>query len=143
MQVSELARGPGREATQTSMPEACPLREVLDRIGDKWSVLVVLSLSEGTQRFSALRRRIEGISQRMLTETLRQLERDGIVSRTVFPDVPVRVEYTLTALGETLIAPLEALKGWAEGHRGAIVHAREAYDRKHASVELAGNEPLR
>ena len=134
MRVSELVRGAPREVLQTSTSEACPLREVLDRVGDKWSVLVVLNLSEGTHRFSALRRRIEGISQRMLTETLRQLERDGIVSRTIFPEVPVRVEYTLTALGETLIAPLEALKGWAEEHPGAIVQAREAYDREHTSV---------
>lgn len=109
-------------------PQACPLREILDRIGDKWSVLVVLCLSEGTHRFSALRRRIEGLSQRMLTETLRQLERDGIVQRTVYAAVPVRVEYALTELGQTLIAPLAALAAWAEQHRAAIVRARVAYD---------------
>lgn len=140
MRVFEPVLGSGQVVTQTSTPDACPLREVLDRIGDKWSVLVILGLSEGTHRFSALRRRIEGISQRMLTETLRQLERDGIVSRTVFPEVPVRVEYTLTALGETLIAPLEALKSWAEGHRAAIVQAREAYDQERALAGLAGGE---
>jgi DNA-binding HxlR family transcriptional regulator len=108
---------------------ACPVREVLDRIGDKWSVLVVICLSEGTHRFSALRRRIEGISQRMLTETLRQLERDGLVQRTVFPTVPLRVEYQLTDLGRTLIEPIAALARWAEEHRPAIAAAREAYDR--------------
>jgi DNA-binding HxlR family transcriptional regulator len=112
--------------------EACPLRDVLNRVGDKWSVLVVLCLSEGTQRFSALRRRIEGISQRMLTETLRQLERDGIVQRTVYPTVPVRVEYALTELGHTLIEPLAALAAWAEEYRSAIVRARAAYDQAHS-----------
>ncbi|GAB4213527.1 MAG: helix-turn-helix domain-containing protein [Roseiflexaceae bacterium] len=110
--------------------EACPLRDVLDRVGDKWSVLVVLCLSESTHRFSALRRRIEGVSQRMLTETLRQLERDGIVRRTVYPDVPVRVEYALTELGQTLIGPLATLAAWAEEHRAAIVSARAAYDER-------------
>ncbi|MBC8075553.1 MAG: helix-turn-helix transcriptional regulator [Chloroflexales bacterium] len=109
--------------------EGCPLREVLDRVGDKWSVLVVLCLREGTQRFNALRRPIEGISQRMLTETLRQLERDGLVQRTVYAQVPVRVEYVLTELGQTLIAPLTQLAAWAEQHRAAIVVARAAYDQ--------------
>jgi DNA-binding HxlR family transcriptional regulator len=109
--------------------EGCPLRDVLDRVGDKWSVLVVICLSEGTQRFSALRRRIEGISQRMLTETLRQLERDGIVRRTVYAEVPPRVEYALTPMGRTLIEPLGALAAWAEEHRAAIVAARERYDQ--------------
>lgn len=109
-------------------PTECPLREVLDRIGDKWSVLVVICLSEGTQRFSTLRRRIEGISQRMLTETLRQLERDGIVRRTIYPEVPVRVEYDLTPMGQTLIGPLSTLATWAEEHRADIITARERYD---------------
>lgn len=113
----------------TAAREGCPLRDVLDRVGDKWSVLVVICLSEGTQRFSALRRRIEGISQRMLTETLRQLERDGIVQRTVYAEVPLRVEYALTPMGQTLIEPLAALADWAEEHRAAIVAAREHYDR--------------
>jgi DNA-binding HxlR family transcriptional regulator len=111
--------------------DACPLREVLDRIGDKWSVLIVLCLGEGIHRFSALRRRIDGISQRMLTETLRQLERDGIVRRTIYPEVPVRVEYELTELGQTLIRPLEALALWAEEHRSAIASARQRYDDQH------------
>ncbi len=108
--------------------EGCPMRDILDRVGDKWSVLVVILLKDGTLRFSDLRRSIEGISQRMLTQTLRQLERDGLVERTVYPSVPVRVEYELTTLGRTLIEPLSALAHWAENHRQAILTARAAYD---------------
>ncbi len=108
--------------------EGCPMRDILDRVGDKWSVLVVLMLGDGTLRFSELRRAIDGISQRMLTQTLRQLERDGLVERTVYPSVPVRVEYELTALGCTLIAPLSALASWAENSRIAVLEARAAYD---------------
>ena len=98
--------------------EGCPMRDILDRVGDKWSVLVVILLKDGRLRFSDLRRAVDGISQRMLTQTLRQLERDGLVERTAYPTVPLRVEYELTALGETLIEPLSALAGWAEAHRG-------------------------
>jgi DNA-binding HxlR family transcriptional regulator len=117
-----------REAA--AMPvDGCPMRDVLDRVGDKWSVMVVTCLSEGPLRFNALRRRIDGISQRMLTETLRQLERDGIVLRMVYAEAPVRVEYRLTDLGRTLIAPLAALAVWAEQHRAAIVAARQRYDQ--------------
>ena len=108
----------------------CPLRDILDRVGDKWSVLVVLLLQDGRMRFSDLRRAIEGISQRMLTQTLRQLERDGLVSRTVYPSVPVRVEYALTALGETLTEPLSALAEWAQTNRDAILLNRAAYDSR-------------
>lgn len=122
----------------TSLQQAgCPLRDVLDRVGDKWSVLVVLYLSEGTHRFAALRRRIDGISQRMLTETLRHLERDGLVRRTVYPEVPVRVEYALTELGCTLIKPIEGLAAWAGQYRGAIAAARVVYDERRAAEALA------
>ena len=114
-------------APQESSAE-CPLRDILDRVGDKWSVLVVIVLQDGTLRFGDLRRSIEGISQRMLTHTLRQLERDGLVSRTVYPTVPLRVEYELTAVGKTLVDPLTALAHWAEGHRESILSARAAYD---------------
>lgn len=110
------------------MEDKCPLRDILDRVGDKWSVLVVLMLQDGKQRFGELRRSIEGISQRMLTHTLRQLERDGLICRTVYPSVPLRVEYELTALGKTLIEPMEALALWAENHRAAILAARTDYD---------------
>ena len=106
----------------------CPLRDVLDWIGDKWSVLVIIQLKDGRLRFSALRRAVEGISQRMLTHTLRRLERDGLIDRTVYPSVPVRVEYELTALGRTLIEPLAALAQWSESHRTAILSARADYD---------------
>lgn len=113
--------------------DPCPLRDVLNRVGDKWSVLVVIELKGGRLRFSDLRRAIEGISQRMLTHTLRQLERDGLIERTVYPSVPVRVEYELTALGLTLNDPLAALAQWAENCRGAIQVARVAYDNAHRS----------
>lgn len=130
-----LGETPRLERGQSLQVEPCPLRDVLDRVGDKWSVLVVLCLSEGTHRFNGLRRRIDGISQRMLTETLRQLERDGIVRRTVYPQVPPRVEYDLTELGRTLIEPLDALNSWAERHRPTITAARAAYDRAQARGE--------
>ena len=116
--------------TQPDGGGGCPLRDVLDRVGDKWSVLVVVLLKDGRLRFSDLRRSVEGISQRMLTHTLRQLERDGLITRTVYPSVPLRVEYELTALGETLIEPLTALAQWAEVHRGVVLSARAAYDRR-------------
>lgn len=110
--------------------EGCPLRDILDRVGDKWSVLVVVLLGEGTHRFSDLRRSVDGISQRMLTHTLRQLERDGLISRTVYPSVPLRVEYALTPLGQTLLEPLAALAQWAGQHREEVLAARVAYDRQ-------------
>jgi len=128
MSISEWAAECKIESVEVCQSDVCPMRDVLDRIGDKWTVLVVIRLRERTHRFSELRRRIEGVSQRMLTETLRQLERDGIVRRTVYPEVPVRVEYALTELGQTLIAPLGALAVWAEEHRPAILSARAAYD---------------
>ncbi len=108
----------------------CPVREVLDRVGDKWSVYVIYLLGDGTRRFSELKRSIDGISQRMLTVTLRGLERDGLVTRTIYPEVPPRVEYTLTALGETLLGTVCSLVDWAEEHRGDIDDARERYDAR-------------
>lgn len=113
-----------------SADEGCPLRDILDRVGDKWSVLVVVLLGDGTRRFSDLRRSVEGISQRMLTHTLRQLERDGLISRTVYPTVPLRVEYTLTPLGQTLLEPLAALAQWAGEHRESVLSARAVYDSR-------------
>ncbi len=108
----------------------CPMRDVLDRIGDKWSVLVVRLLSDGPRRFSELRRAIDGISQRMLTLTLRQLERDGLVTRTVHASVPPRVDYALTEVGLTLRGPLTALAEWSEAHRGYIARSRAEYDAR-------------
>jgi DNA-binding HxlR family transcriptional regulator len=107
----------------------CPTRHILDRIGDRWTVLVVGVLSDGDARFSQLGRRLEGVSQKMLTQTLRALERDGLVRRTVYPEVPVRVEYALTEAGRTLCEPLHALQAWAIAHVGAVSAAQEAYDR--------------
>ena len=111
-------------------PSQCAVREVLDRIGDKWSVLVLHLLGTGKKRFSELRREIDGISQRMLTVTLRGLERDGLVSRTVFPVVPPRVDYELTEMGRSLSETMGALVDWAERHRPAIDTARVRYDER-------------
>jgi DNA-binding HxlR family transcriptional regulator len=107
----------------------CPTRRILDRIGDRWTMLIVGALSDGDARFSELSRRIEGISQKMLTQTLRGLERDGLVRRTVYPEVPVRVVYGLTEAGRTLCEPLRALQEWAIAHLGDVSASQEAYDR--------------
>ncbi len=107
----------------------CPTRRILDRIGDRWTVLVVGILGEGDARFSQLRRRVEGVSQKMLTQTLRGLERDGLVRRTVYPEVPVRVEYALTDAGHTLLEPLRALQEWSIEHLGDVAASQAAYDR--------------
>lgn len=108
----------------------CPTRRILDRIGDRWTVLIVGMLGQGDARFSELRRRIEGVSQKMLTQTLRALERDGLVRRTVFAEVPVRVVYSLTPAGDTLLEPLRALQEWSIEHLGDIVASQEDYDRR-------------
>ena len=104
------------------------VRDVLNRVGDKWSVLVIRTLGAGPLRFNALRRAVEGISQRMLTLTLRGLERDGLVHREVHPTVPPPVEYSLTALGETLLGTIQALAEWAYTHRMDIQQARARFD---------------
>lgn len=107
----------------------CRAREIIDRIGDKWSVHVIFVLAdEGTLRFSELRRHVDGISQRMLTVTLRGLERDGLVLRTLYPEVPPRVEYALTPLGETLREIVHALKDWSREHLTELDAARARYD---------------
>ena len=110
--------------------QACELRDVLDRLADKWSLLVVELLDHSTRRFSELRQEIDGISQRMLTLTLRQLERDGLVRRTVYPVVPPRVDYELTALGTTLLETIQPLVDWARAHRDEVAAARSAYDSR-------------
>ncbi len=107
---------------------ACPIRDVLDRVGDKWSVLIVKSLEPGPLRFGALRREIEDISQRMLTETLRHLQRDGMVSRTVYPTTPPAVEYALTPLGQSLLVAMSGLAEWSAQHHSAIRVARKVFD---------------
>ncbi len=106
------------------------ISQILSRIGDKWSVLVVMILSEGPQRFSELRNRIGGISQKMLTATLRGLERDGLVTRTIFPTIPPRVEYELTDLGRELTVPVIALGEWARQNQDRIETARAAFDAR-------------
>lgn len=106
------------------------VREVLNRVGDKWSVLIVQLLADGPKRFSDLRRAVEGISQRMLTLTLKGLERDGLVTRTVYPTIPPRVEYELTDLGRTLRRPIQSLAKWAQENREQIQQSRNRYDAK-------------
>ena len=112
----------------------CRSRQVIDRIGDRWTVLILGALSDGPRRFTELARRVEGISQKMLTQTLRGLERDGMVSRTVHATVPVRVDYELTDLGRTLTAPIAALEAWARNHLDDVIAARERYDERSAEA---------
>ncbi|ACZ29326.1 transcriptional regulator, HxlR family [Xylanimonas cellulosilytica DSM 15894] len=111
----------------------CPSRRILDRIGDRWTVLTVGALGDGNVRFSELRRRVEGVSHKMLTQTLRALERDGLVRRTVYPEVPIRVEYTLTEAGRTLREPLRALEEWSITHLHDVSTSQETYDRTRSS----------
>ena len=108
--------------------QACEIRDLLDRLADKWSLLVVELLGEGQRRFSELKREVDGISQRMLTLTLRQLERDGLVTRTVHAVVPPRVDYALTPLGATLLVAVQPLVTWARANRDEIAEARVRYD---------------
>ncbi|MFS2326463.1 helix-turn-helix domain-containing protein [Brucella sp. H1_1004] len=108
---------------------SCPIREVLDRVGDTWSILVVFNLQVGSMRFNALRRSIEGISQRMLTVTLRSLERDGLVARHVRPTSPPEVEYSLTDLGHSLAVPIDVLGQWAVRNREQMRDARSRFDK--------------
>jgi DNA-binding HxlR family transcriptional regulator len=110
--------------------ECLATREILNRVGDKWSVLVVVLLGHEGMRFNELKRAIDGISQRMLTATVRGLERDGLVVRTVFPTNPPRVSYDLTALGRTLLRPVTVLATWAQGHRAEVQRARDAFARR-------------
>ena len=128
---------PGNENLPTALPSAddrenhstcIVVREILDRVGDKWSVLVISLLGERGHRFGELRRAIEGISQRMLTLTLRQLERDGLVARKVHATVPPRVDYSLTPLGQSVLEPILALTRWAAEHGTDIAEARVQYD---------------
>lgn len=114
-------------------PDECPVREVLNRIGDKWSIFIIALLHQEPMRFNALRRKIEGISQRMLTLTLKGLERDGLVRRTVYPTVPPSVEYRLTELGHTLTKPILELNRWAENHRKNVIESRNQYDLRQES----------
>ena len=110
--------------------EHCPSREVLNLIANKWTVMVIYALSKGTARHSELRHSISGISQKMLTQTLRQLEASGLVKRTVYPVVPPKVEYSLTPLGKSLLEPVAVLKQWAENHMEEIIVAQEHFETR-------------
>jgi len=115
--------------------EACPaVSAILSRIGDKWSVLIVIELSSGARRFNEIKRNVAGISQRMLTLTLRGLERDGLVARKVYDTVPPKVEYRLTDLGRSLQGPVMALGEWAIANKEGIMEARQAFDRRAESA---------
>jgi DNA-binding HxlR family transcriptional regulator len=123
------------DAHQWDTRAGCEVRQILDRIADKWSLFAIALLEERTMRFTELKRAIDGVSQRMLTVTLRQLERDGLVARTVHPVVPPRVDYALTPLGATLHRTVQALVVWTEQHQNEIAAARAAYDtREQATV---------
>ena len=106
----------------------CPSRQLLDRVSDKWAALVLVGLEGGPQRYSELARKIAGVSQKMLTQTLRSLERDGLLTRTVTASVPVTVTYELTGLGHSLQKVMHELKNWAESHMAAVLEARASYD---------------
>ncbi len=126
-QTAEARREESRAAYNAFMA-ACPSRQVLSTISDKWVCLVIRSLADGPHRYSELSTRIAGVSQKMLTQTLRSLERDGLVTRTVTPSVPVRVDYELTVLGDSLVPVIRSIKAWAESHIEEIHTARSAYD---------------
>lgn len=108
----------------------CPVRDVLDRVGEKWTLLILVAMSDEPRRFSALQREVGDISKRMLTQTLRTLERDGLVTRTVYPTKPPSVDYRLTGLGRSVLTPLAGLIGWAGQKHDEIRAAREAYDER-------------
>jgi DNA-binding HxlR family transcriptional regulator len=114
------------------LAEACPVHEVLDRVAGKWSILIIVSVARGPIRFTELERSIDRISRRMLTLTLRNLERDGLLTRTVYPTVPPKVEYALTPIARELYESLLSLTAWADRHRVTITESRQAYDERTA-----------
>ena len=128
----------GTKGQLHSDEDCVSINEVLNRVGDKWSLQVISQLGEGTLRFTELKRSVDGISQRMLTLTLRQLERDGLVKRTVYPTVPPKVEYTLSDFGRTILVPVTALANWALTYRTDIQAAREAFDSR--QLEVSGTK---
>lgn len=119
---------------KTEHPD-CGLRDILDRVGDKWSVLVIVELVSGPRRFRQLHRALDGISQRMLTLTVRRLERDGLILRTVYPTVPPHVDYRLTPMGASLTHLVKALADWSLTHKEAITNARAHYDQRQQNQE--------
>lgn len=118
------------------MVATCPSRTSLAKIANKWTAMIVIALSGGPLRFGELRQAVDGISGKVLADTLRDLERDGIVARTAYDEMPPRVEYQLTALGRTLREPLAALGRWAETYMGDVMSARESYDKRPAPGAL-------
>ncbi|GAA3218861.1 helix-turn-helix domain-containing protein [Actinocorallia longicatena] len=126
-QTAAQRRAEARTAYNAYVAE-CPARALLDRISDKWVSLLLIALAESPQRYSDLSRTVAGVSPKMLTQTLRAMERDGLVARTVTPEVPVRVDYALTALGETLLPVMRAIKTWAETHMPDVAEARTRFD---------------
>jgi DNA-binding HxlR family transcriptional regulator len=110
----------------------CPCRSVLDLLANKWTALAIGALEDGPRRFGELRRRLEGVSQKMLTQTLRDLERDGLVTRTVYPVVPLRVDYELTGLGHSVAEPLSAIRRWSEVNVGQVLRSRAEYAARDA-----------
>ncbi|MEV5507483.1 winged helix-turn-helix transcriptional regulator [Streptomyces orinoci] len=125
-----MSRSPrtAEQAAYDAYLAECPARQLLCRISDKWVSLTVNALADGPRRYGDLSRTLVGVSQKMLTQTLRNLERDGFLTRTVTPTVPVRVDYALTPLGERLLPLMRAIKGWAEENIGEVLAARAAYD---------------
>ena len=148
--TSDTVEGFGVESTtygliaQYANSEHCRVvRETFDRLGDKWSLLVIVILRYGPQRFTGLKYGVVGISQRMLTLTLRKLERDGLVQRTAFAEVPPRVEYQLTPLGQTLIAPVMALADWAVGNHDAVTSNQRRFDARPTTRRRMAESPTR
>jgi DNA-binding HxlR family transcriptional regulator len=133
--IEETARPDMHAMCAPGLDRGAGIRDILAHIGDKWSLLVMGMLDDGAQRFTVLHKSVPGISQRMLTHTLRQLERDGLVSRTVYAEVPPRVEYEVTELGRTLIQPVMALAVWADEHQSELRANRDAYDERTLQLE--------
>lgn len=127
---------PDMPADPDAFVAICPSRAVIARIGEKWTLLVVVALAGGSRRFGHLRRTIEGISQKMLTQTLRNLERDGLVTRRLYDEMPLRVEYALTDLGRDLLPLARRIKAWAEAHLPAIEGHNRAYDAARTHDEV-------
>ena len=123
--------------TPNVLSAQCPTRQALDLIADKWTTLLIYLLSRGKQRYGDLHRQVGGISQKMLTQTLRKLERDGLVTRHIYPEVPPRTEYELTMLGHTLIEPMGALCEWAGAHLPELEQARKRYDHLQKKAALS------
>lgn len=129
----------GQQPQWNVMVATCPSRTSLARIANKWTAMTVIALSKGRLRFGEVRRAVDGISGKVLADTLRDLERDGIVSRTAYDQMPPRVEYELTALGQTLREPLAALGQWAETHIAEVESARQTFDEKTGRANIAMN----